>query len=54
METGKDWFKLLENKKIDNDADKKTLREILQSIGKTDLARKLDKYLAIGQYFCKS
>ena len=35
---------------LDNDADIKTLREILQNTGKTHLVATLDKYLAIGQY----
>ena len=50
VDSGKDLIKLLET----NDVDIKAFREILQIIGKTDLATKLNKYLATGQYFCKS
>ena len=55
MDTGRDLRKVLEKKNLlGNDACITTLKEILHSIGKTDLVTKFDEYLAIGSCFSKS
>lgn len=54
MDNGEDLLKLLKQEYVlDNNKDIKTLREILQSTGKSHLETKVDKNLAIGQYLCK-
>ena len=47
--------KVLERKNLlDNDAGIKVMKEILHSVGKTDLVAKLDNCFVIGTYFSKS
>ena len=49
VDTGSKLRKVLERKNLlDKDPAIKLMKEILHNIGKTDLATKLDKYLAIG------
>ena len=49
LETGEDLEIVLEQENIlDDDRDKKTFKEILQSIGRRDLATKMEIYLAVG------
>ena len=47
MLTGSDLGKVLETKNV-LDKDIELMKETLLAIGKTDLAAKLDKYIAIG------
>lgn len=49
LETGEDLEIVLEQENIlEDDRDKKTFKEILQSIGRRDLATKMEIYLAVG------
>ena len=53
LETGEDLEIVLEQENLlEHDEDKKTFKEVLQSIGRKDLATKMEVYLAVGQYFC--
>ena len=55
IRTGRDLKNVLERKNLlGNDAGIQTMKEILLSIEKTDVATKLDQYLAIGKYFVGS
>lgn len=55
IRTGRDLKNVLERKNLlGNDAGIQTMKEILLSIEKTDVATKLDQYLAIGKYFVES
>ena len=52
LETGEDLEIVLEQENLlEHDEDKKTFKEVLQSIGRKDLATKMEVYLAVGQYF---
>ena len=52
LETGEDLEIVLEQENLlEHDGDKKTFQEVLQSIGRKDLATKMEIYLAVGQYF---
>ena len=49
VHTGRDLRKVLERKNLlDNGEGINIMKEILHNIGKTYLAKKLDKHLAIG------
>lgn len=49
LETGEDLEIVLEQENLlEDDRDKKTFKEILQSIGRRDLATKMEIYLAVG------
>lgn len=49
LETGEDLEIVLEQENIlEDDRDKKTFKDILQSIGRRDLATKMEIYLAVG------
>ena len=52
LETGEDLEIVLEQENLlEHDEDKKTFKEVLQSIGRKDLATKMEVYLAVVQYF---
>ena len=49
LETGEDLEIVLEQENIlEDDRDKKTFKDILQSIGRRDLVTKMEIYLAVG------
>ena len=55
LHTGRDLKEVLVKRNLlVNDAGIQTMKEVLQSIERADLATKLDKYLEIGQYIDKS
>ena len=52
MNTGRDVRNVLLRKNLlDKDADVKTMMDILHDVKRTDLAKKLEKCLVIGQCF---
>ena len=52
LETGEDLEIVLEQENLlEHDGDKKTFKKVLQSIGRKDMATKMEIYLAVGQYF---
>lgn len=55
MNTGRDVRNVLLRKNLlDKDADVKTMMDILRDVERTDLAKKLEKCLVIGQCFRQS
>lgn len=55
MNTGRDVRNVLLRKNLlDKDADVKTMMDILHDVKRTDLAKKLEKCLVIGQCFRQS